>query len=284
MELQAIYDTKEEIPEMFQEFFSERNGKWELTGIKGIKTEADFTRMNEGLRKEREDHKATKAKLNVWGELEHEQIVKDQDELKEARIRLEKGGDGIDEEKLAKLVEARTATQVATQVSPIKRDLEKSQKENGELRDENGVFKTRETTRTITDSVRAAAVSSKVIDTAVEDVLMMAERVFEVQEDKSVTTRDGVGCTPGIDAATWLSEMQERRPHWWPSSTGGGSNGSGHGAAFAKNPFSAENWNLTDQGKAFIQDKAKATRMAQVAGTTIGGLKPAPITKTRAAG
>jgi hypothetical protein len=109
-----------------------------------------------------------------------------------------------------------------------------------------------------------------------DDVLMLGERVFEVTDDGAVVTRDGVGVTPGIAADIWLSEMQDKRPHWWPASTGGGANGGSGNNNFAKNPFSREHWNLTEQGQAIRTDRAKADRMAQAAGTKIGaGLPPA---------
>lgn len=278
MALLATYDTEDSIPEAHRELFTERDGKFELTGIEGIKTQGDVDRVNEALVKERKDHKETKGKLTIWGELEHEQVTKDLDELAELRIRIqEKKAAGenteVDEEKLEKLVEAR----VATQVTPLNRELEKLRKENADKDVIIGDFQHKDTIRTITDAVRKAGVTSKVIDTAMDDVLMLSERVFEVTEGGEVLTKDEVGCTPGITADIWLSEMQEKRPHWWPRSEGGGSTGSGNGdTGFANNPFKRETWNLTKQGELLRSDRTKAERMAKAAGTTIGaGMPPA---------
>ena len=41
MPLKVIHDTLEDIPEAYRELYSEKNGKWELTGIVGLVTQAD---------------------------------------------------------------------------------------------------------------------------------------------------------------------------------------------------------------------------------------------------
>ena len=271
MVLQASYATQDEIPEQYVDLFTERDGKWELTEVTGMKTQGDVDRVQASLVKERTDHKASKEKFAPFADLDPEQMAKDADELSEARIRLEHGEGEIDEEKMTALVDAK----VATQTSPLKREIEKLTVERDDLTTENTGFKTKETNRTITDAVREAAIGIKVIDTAVDDVLMLGERVFEVQEDGTVLTKDGNGVTAGIDAATWLAEMQERRPHWWPAAQGGGAGGGAGGGGFAENPWSNDHWNMTKQGQEVKADAGKAGRMAQAAGTTVGGMRPA---------
>lgn len=272
MALNAIYDTKEEIPERFQELYTERDGKWELTGITGIKTQADIDRLTTSIEKERDKTKAVREKLEAFGELDPVQVTKDMDELKEARVRLEQGEGQIDDEKVERLVEAR----VATQTAPIKRELDQSQTDGADLQAKVEMYQKRETTRTVTDSVRDAAVDIKIISTAMDDVLMLGERVFEVTEDGSVLTRDMVGCTPGIAPDIWLAEMMEKRPHWWPASAGSGAAGSGNGQAFGNNPFSNAHWSMTLQGNAYRENSQRAEQMAKAAGTTIGGPRPIP--------
>ena len=179
--LTASYDKQEDIPETadFRALFTEKNGQWELTGITGIKTQADVDRVQVSLTKERDDHKTTKTSLAVWSDLDHEDV-------------------------------------------------------------------------------------------------MMYSGMFEISDDGNVVTRDGVGVAPGLDADAWLGELQERKPHWWPASQGGGARGTGGGGGFqGKNPWTAEGWNMTEQGK-LLRDKGKeyADRMAAAAGTTVGGSKP----------
>lgn len=280
MALKAIYPTQEDIPEAHQELYTEKSGKWELTGIEGIKTTADTERLQTSLNKEREEHKKTKSSLSAFGELDPTQAQKDTDEIVELRTQLETavaaaGDNKPDEAQIEKLVEAR----VATIVKPIQRDLDKANLTVTEHTDTIAAHQLKDTNRTIGDSVRKAAGESKIISSAIEDALMLGERVFEVTESGEVLTRDNVGVTPGIDPGTWFTEMQDKRAHWWPSSQGGGADGSGNGGGGgANNPFSYKAWNMTLQGQAVRQDPEKAARMAKSAGTTVGGPKPADPT------
>jgi hypothetical protein len=110
-----------------------------------------------------------------------------------------------------------------------------------------------------------------------EDALEVAGRMFEVDEDGKVVTKDEVGVTPGIDAVVWLTEMQNKRPHWWGTTSGGGSRGNNgnNGTTTGNNPFTREHWNMTEQGKLVKTNRARAEQLARSAGTTIGGGMPA---------
>jgi hypothetical protein len=132
----------------------------------------------------------------------------------------------------------------------------------------------REKQRLIHDAVRSAAIASKMIDTAVDDALTLAERMLTITDDGKVVTKEGVGVTPDSDPTVWLSEIQTKRPHWWPMSQGGGARGSGGGGGGVTNPWKASSWNLTEQGRILREDEARADRMAAAAGTTVGGPKP----------
>ncbi len=275
MALNILYETQEEIPEAHRELFTEKDGKWELTGITGIKTQDDIDRIQTGLTKERAEHKETKAKLVAFKDVDLEQATKDQVELTELRAKVEAGAGGtFDQEKFDEAVDKLATARAATAAAPLTASLDAMTKERDTLTTENGEFKTDRTNRIISDAVRSAATGVKIIDTAVDDVLLLGEQIFEVNDDGAVLTRDNVGVTPGIAPDIWLSEMQDKRPHWWPVSTGGGAGGSGSGGGFAENPWSPEHWNMTAQGAAVKADRAKADRMAVAAGTTVGGIRP----------
>ncbi len=277
MALELIYDTKEEIPEAHVELYTEVDGKWSLTGVTGMVTKVDVDKLNVALGKERTEHKATKAKMAVWGDMDQVKVVADLAELTEMRAAAEAGDpDGKGKEKFEAGIKASSEARINAAKVTSDREITDLKKVNGEQAEEIIGFKSANTIRTIGDAVRTAATTSKVIPTAVADVLMLAERQFEINDDGLILTRDQVGVTPGIAPDIWLSEMQEKRPHWWPVSTGGGAGGgSGSGSGFAKNPFTAEHWNLTEQSKAIQLDRDKAVRMATSAGTEIGGKKPA---------
>jgi hypothetical protein len=129
--------------------------------------------------------------------------------------------------------------------------------------------------RIVTVAVRGAASKLKVVDSAVEDVTLLAERLFTIDETGAVVTKDNVGVTPGISADVWLTDMQAKRPHWWGPSQGGGAGGNRGGNSGVTNPWSKDAWNLTEQGRIYKENSGKAEQLAKAAGTTIGGPKPA---------
>lgn len=266
--LKFKYTTQEEIPAEFQALYSNVGESWVLTGVTGVKTQDDIDRIQEGLRKEREDHKATKDILRSYqsiGDPEEVQIKLDRfDELESA------AGGKIDESKLNEMVEAR----IKSRTAPLERQISKLTEERDSLSSSVTEFNQKEVRRTIHDDLRKAATTAKVRDTALDDVLLY-ESIFTVDEHTNrVVTKDGVGVTPGVDASVWLTEVKNNKPHWWPESKGAGANG-GEGTGGVANPFTAENWNLTEQGKLITNDRTRAEQMARSAGTTIGGKKPA---------
>lgn len=284
-ELKTIYDAKDDIPEAVEDFrglFTEKGGKFELTGISGIATPANVSRLEASLKKEREEHKGTKDKLGVWGELVHEDVTKSLDRIPE----LEAAADGkLDDSKIEELANKRAEGVLKTKLSPLERDIKRLTKERDDLLEENTGFKAGNTRRTIHDSTRKALVAAKVIPEAHDDALMLAERIMEITEEGAVVTRDNVGVPPGLDPGSWLTEIQDKRPHWWPGSVGAGARGSGGGGGgfTGKNPWLHESWNMTEQGK-YLKEHGteKAGRLAAAAGTTVGGTKPGP--KVKAAG
>jgi len=273
MALEAIHSNLEDIPEQYRDLYSERNGQYELTGINGVKTQADIERMQVGLQKERDEHKATKQKLEPWRNLgEFEEVQTKLDRIPE----LEAAADGkVDEDKLNDLVEAR----IKTRLAPVERE-NTTLKQQIEERDASiSEYKTKENKRKIEDAIRPVLVEAKVLDSAQEDALMLAERLFEVREDDGeVVMRDQVGYTPGITPKDWLSEIQKTRQHWWPPSQGGGAGGGGGGnlgVNGGRNPWSKDHWNVTEQGQVVREHGSeKAQALAKQAGSSIGSIAP----------
>ena len=74
--------------------------------------------------------------------------------------------------------------------------------------------------------------------------------------------------------AAYMAVMPKIKAHWVPPTMGGGAGGGGPGSGFANNPFSDEQWNMTQQGTVFKADQGRAKKMAEAAGTTIGGKRP----------
>lgn len=275
MALKAIVDSLEGLDEHVAGLYTQRGDKFELgveiQGIEGIKTFTDFNRLNEALRKERTDHKTIRERYAPLGELKVEDILSVFDKLPE--LEAAAAGGKVDDAKIESIVEGR----LKSKLSPIERELAAAREENTLLKGTVGQYEQKEIQRTIGDSVRQASSKMKVVDTAIEDVTLLAERIFTIDESGKVVAKDNVGCTPGISPEVWLNEMQQKRPHWWGPSAGGGAGGSRGGSNFASNPWSAEGWNMTQQGQVYSENPAKAEQMARSAGTTIGG--PRPVSK-----
>lgn len=175
----------------------------------------------------------------------------------------------LDEKKIGELVDNR----VKAKLVPIERERDQWKAKAGEFEKANGELTAKEKSRIIRDALGKAAVELKVVDTAREDVLMYAG-MFEVQEDGSVTTKDGLA------PKSWLEDMIPKRTHWVGPTVGGGAPGSRGGAGTGTNPWSHDNWNLTEQGN-ILKSKGRehADKLAKLAGTTVGGRRPEPPKK-----
>jgi hypothetical protein len=266
MKLKSKYATKAEIPAGFESLFEEQDGEFVLTGIEGVKTDADIARLQESLRKERSDHKETKERLAKFANVDAEKIHDDLDELEELRALKDAGGEGkgVDQAKIDELVQA----QVKRKLAPVERERDQAKSKLEELTKSNEQLQQTITTTKVHDALRAAATKAGVTPTAVEDILLLGERTFEVAADGAIVTKDG------LPAETWLSDQKNNRPHWWAVSQGAGARGN-EGQGAGANPWAKDNWNLTKQGEYVRQhgvEKAKAA--AQSAGVELGSTQP----------
>lgn len=272
MALGTSHDKIEDIPEQYRDLYTEQDGRFVCTGIAGMKTQDDIDRIQGGLVKERADHKTTKASLHVWDGMDHTEITGKMDRFAELEVAAKGNKDEMDA-KLEELTEAR----VITRLAPVERENKTLKTRCDELEVRATTLQAEKTQRVIGDQVLDACEKSKVETSARQDVLLLANQVFEVAEDgKTVLTKENpYGVTPGLAPDVFLTEMQPKRVHWWPKSVGGGAGGSGNGFAGGNNPWTNDNWNMTHQG-AYLREHGieKATQMAKVAGTTLGGLKP----------
>lgn len=266
--LELIYEAATDIPSGFASLYTEKDGKWHLTGVNGMKSQGDIDRLQTALTKERTDHAAAKAALAPFTAL-----GKTADELtalvdEEPTLRTQAAANG------GKIDQAQIDQLVAAKVAPLERQITQLTATNAELTATNGELTGSIKNGKIKDALRAAGVELKVVDTAYDDVAMYGERIFDVLDDGSVVTKDGVGVTPGLDPKAWLTDQQKARPHWWPQSVGGGAGG-GKGPGGVTNPWSKDGWNLTAQG-AFTRTHGEeaARNMAKAVGSDIGQTRP----------
>jgi hypothetical protein len=282
MKLKTIYDTAEEIPEGYADLYTERNGKFELTGVEGVKTQADVDRVQTALVKERKDHASVREQLKAFEGLDPNEVAATATKLEEVQAQLDAiNKDGrIDEAKLEPIIAAR----VKQAVAPIERDrtnlerqLEAQRKATAEKEGEVVSLKGSITSGNIERQIRDAAAEAKLVPTAILDAVLQGTRVFEQTEDGRTITKDGFGVTPGLTPKEWLKDMQDKAPHWWPASVGGNARGgSGPGGNRGNNPWAKDSWNITKQG-AYTRENGeeKARAMAEAAGVAWGATKPA---------
>lgn len=279
--LKTVYATQEEIPAGYEALYTERNGQWELTGISGVKTQADIDRIQSALVKERNDHKATKQALAPFEGLDAEVIHLQATELEETKAQLDaiKNDGTIDETKLEPIISARVKQAVAPierEKVSLSRQLDAAKQTIVAKDGEVGQLKTTLVTGNIERAIRDAAIEAKVLPPAITDAVMHGKAVFEVTDDNRIITRDNVGVTPGLSPKEWLKDQVEKSPHWWPVSIGGGSQGGpkggpGGGYAGANNPWSKEGWNVTKQGALVRQlGETKANEIAALANSKVG--------------
>ncbi len=264
--LQVSYESGDDIPEAYRPLYTEKDGKFELTGIAGLKTQTDVNKLSESLRKERGDHKRLRDSIRgTFGESPNfEEIRTTLDSVEELTAQLEAAGNPKDNKAVETLVEAR----VKAKLAPMERELATLKTQVTEKDGVINTFTTEKRTRSIHDSVREAATKLKLLPEAMDDALMLAERNFEVNEDGNVAIKES-----GEDPVVWLTNMQSKKPHWWAPSSGGGAQPGGN-KNFGKNPWSAESWNMTEQGRMFKENPTRANQMAASAGTKVGALRP----------
>lgn len=268
MALKMVLDSLDGLPEDVAKEYVERDGKFVIQ-VEGMKTQADIDAISRSLQAARTEASTFKSKLQLLGDRKVEDVVAELDKIEEYKAAAE---GKLDEEKLNSLVEGRLKGRIA----PLERELNTVKTENGELKNKLSEFETKDKTRQIHRQVRTAAKEVGLLDEAIEDALLLADRTFELTEDGRAVVKEGAGVAAGLQPKDWLSDLQAKRPHWWGQSVGGGAGGQRGGGGGEANPWSAEGWNMTKQGEIFKKDPTRAEQLAKAAGTKIGGSKPAP--------
>jgi len=232
MALKAIYTKQEDIPEAVKEHYAEKdvNGtkQWELQAD-GVKTQGDIDRLQEGLRKEREDHDASKAKLR--DATQSLQTTKD-----ELDVLKEKGGDGNREPTNDELIKLK---QLERNNSELKEKLKVSEDGHRKLSSEV-------TAGTIKGELRKAA-KGLIRDDAIEDVIEKVHQNFVISEGNTLTNAD-LGDKSGMSTKDYLSDYAKDRNYLAiPSKSGGAKGGRTHQTSDADGPMSTREF-LESQG------------------------------------
>lgn len=282
MALKTVLEKLEDVPEVFREHYVETEDPKTkvkqyvlgiegtidpLPGVKALRSE------NGGYRIKVRDLETKYGKFDAFKDMDPTEILAKLDRIQELETA---AGGKLDEKAIEAIVEGR----IKTKISPLERQLAAVTAERDGFKVKTEEFTAKEKTRMISDAVREAALKVKMQPEAVEDAIMYAERIMEVNEDGFVSVKDKVGFTPGLDVANWLTDMQPKRPHWWgPSQGGGARGGNGSGGPGGDNPWSHEHWNVTRQNQQYNADPKRAEQLAVNAGTKLGGSRPAAAKK-----
>jgi hypothetical protein len=270
MKIKAVYEKKDDVPEAYIDLYEERDGKWILTHIDGIQTDANVKRLETALANEKRDHGKTKDRLKLYTAIndDPERLQEQVDSIPT----LEAAAAGkMDDEKVAKLVDA----QVRAKIVPIERERDKAKKEADEAKKENDTLKTDIKRGKIEMAVRKSAEKAGIVAEAIDDAVLIGDRIFDLDEAGNVVAKDNVGTVPGTSPDDWFIEAKQKKPHWFPANESGGAGGGGRNpAGNGKNPFSDADWNVTEQMALHRQDAKRAEALAKAAGTSVGGLRP----------
>lgn len=271
--LKLVIAKLDEVEEGVRGFYEEKDGKYHLKLEGGVKTQADIDKVLAAKNKEVAEHNATKtklkdaeAKLTAFGETDPDKLAEQLQELET----LKAAGPNANAETIqAKAAEIAERT-LKTERQKFARDLTKVTAERDDAVKTSAELGASITQREISDQIRGAATTAKVIPESVADLLIIAGRDFKLVDGKAVTED---GRTPD----QWVEDSKKTRPFYWPVAKGAGAGGANDPNAMAAkdNPFSHEGWNMTKQGNIVKEFPDKANTLAKQAGTTVGGPRPA---------
>lgn len=267
--LKIIYEDADSVPEAFKSLYTEKDGKFTLTGIDGMKTDTDVAKISEALRKERNDHKKLREQVRGAFGIDSpnfEELKTKLDSIEELQAQIEAGNDPKNQKKIDDLVEAKLKAKMA----PVERERDELKTKLGTTEKTIGELTAEKRTRKVQDMVREQATKLKMLPEAMDDAFFQAERMFEEDNDGNLVMKDNVGFTPGTDVAFWLGEMQTKKAHWWPASEGTGAGGNrGTGGDKTVNPWMGDTWSLSGQGALVLTDPTKAAKLKAAAGNPI---------------
>lgn len=272
MALKAILAKLDEVEEQYRSLYTERNGKFEFTGVEGLKTQADIDRQLAANQKVRTDLTAAQTALKTANDklATFEGLEPDDVHAKLEKLATLEAGNSVPE--LAKNFEATVASRVAQVVDgKIKAETTKYQRTidelNGKLTAATGTiqaFETKDNTRTIHDALRAAAVQAKVLPEAVPDLLAIGAGELKLVDGKPQTE-------DGRDPTAWLEDRKAKTPYLWAPAQGAGSRGANGEVLSGDNPFKAgPTHNMTKISQLVKDNPTQAAKLAEQAGVPKG--------------
>lgn len=232
--LKAVLDTLDGVEEHFHALYTSKNGKFEFSGVEGMKTSADTDRLQTALNAERTISKNLKVSLEAWGDRRPEDVLPALEQIPELKILAEKGNLKKDEKEIEAIVNGRLA--------PLQQKLEAVTRKEAELAAKVSEYSAKDTRRTIYDSVRKYATETKALPESygseMGGLMLLAKEVFTLDSAGQVVVKEGApGMVHGTHIKDAFPEIQKGYGYLWPQSQGGGAGGSTTTSSAGANPF-----------------------------------------------
>jgi hypothetical protein len=264
--LKRLYATSEEIPETFQPFFVEKDGKHTLdVTIDGLVPVQKVNEMRDTNIRERQEHEDALKKFEGV----------DVDEYKDLKARSKDLEDG----KLLKRGELEAI------VKPrVEEALKQPQAELKTERANNAVLRNRLETEMIANGVVQAAIPLGLKKGAGPDLIERARKVFKLNEDMEVVAYESDGKTVKyhLGSEPYTVEQfakdtanDEFGKHLFAENQGGGGGAGARGGGGGQqredgyNPWNPVAPNRSEQGKIMATDFSRAQRLAKKHGFTL---------------
>lgn len=276
--LEAILSAKADIPEGLAAHYKESDGKFVLD-VKGMKTQQDFDKYAEALKKRLEDAGTDFARKAGAG-LSRDDVV---DIVEGALKKFALPGVKPDGQNGKGTGGGELDGDVSVRLHDLERNVASLTEANTKLEKErdDALGKSRNTT--IRNKLTEAANSAGATPEGVTNLVTLVEPNFEVAQDGSVVTKleAGNGVSPNMKPDDYFSGIAREKAYrmFWPPSVGAGADGEGAGAGAGGdlgkgNPWTKAGWNMTKQSQAYTADKANAERLMKVAGVELGATQP----------
>lgn len=230
MALQFTVDSLDAIDEGVRNFYVEDNGTFRLN-IDGYEDPAG---LKSALQRERDAAKEAKRKLSEAQEFKAQFEGLDIEAMKKLAAKSSEDEEGrlLAEGKVDEVVNKRTER--------LRTDLERQVAEAQARAEKAEAFASRFRDKVLSDSIREAAVKAGSDPAAIDDFILRAKSVFQLNEHGEPVAFDGEEVIYGKDAATpltpleWAESLREIAPHLWPRAQGAGPTGDNGGRSSGK--------------------------------------------------
>lgn len=289
MALDAEVTSLDGVDAAYHGLYTERDGKWLLTGINGY-TPEDRQRSARALATERDNAKKYAGELKALKPWAAAFDGKTPDEIQTQLDRIEEleaaAAGKIDKTELEKMATARAEAAA----KPLQRKLKELEDAGKEVASQLeaaaarvAAYERAEERAAIRSEIQRAALASGALPESYAEgggLLAVLEGVLEVEVETddegrrklgAVRSKDGAGYPSGLDAGKLLAQIQTKQGYFWGPSSGGGANAGngGRGASGVANPWDPKTRNRTQQMEIFKRDPQKAKALAAVHGQTV---------------